>query len=67
MTRARLRFNHAEEGVRVSLRDYLSKVDVQWHGTEVGKPDWGADSHSPAYLLENFALSKARYIAINAY
>lgn len=67
MTRARLRFDRTEEGVRISLRDYLSKADVQWHGTEVGKPDWGADSHSLAYSLENFALSTARYIAINAY
>jgi glycogen operon protein len=67
MTRARLHFDQKSEGDRITLEEYLSKARVEWHGTELGKPDWSIDSHSIAFTLQNFALSEVRYIAINAY
>ncbi|OHD08448.1 MAG: glycogen debranching enzyme GlgX, partial [Spirochaetes bacterium GWB1_27_13] len=26
--------------------------DISWHGVEVGKPDWGTDSHAIAFMLD---------------
>ena len=51
----------------ITLEEYLSKAQIEWHGVEPGKPDWGSNSHSVALTLHNIALSQVRYIAINAY
>ncbi len=67
MIRTRLHFNEGFGGQRVSLEEYLSRARIEWHGVELGKPDWRSDSHSLAFTLQNFDVSQVRYIAINAY
>ena len=67
MIRIRLNFDHGTEGGPIALEDYLVKAHVEWHGTALGKPDWGRDSHSVALALHNYALSQIRYIALNSY
>ena len=67
MIRVRLDFDQGIEGGRITLEEYLSKARIEWHGVELGKPDWGNDSHSLAFTLHSFASSHVRYIAINAY
>ena len=39
----------------------------EWHGVELGKPDWSIDSHSVAFTLHSFVSSRVRYIAMSAY
>jgi isoamylase len=67
MIQVRLDFDHGIKGGRITLEEYLSKARIEWHGIELGKPDWSADSHSIAFTLHSFASSQVRYIAINAY
>lgn len=67
MIRVRLRFDEEGESGHVSLEEYLNRAHIEWHGVELGKPDWGLDSHSLAFTLQNPAISQVRYIAINAY
>jgi glycogen operon protein len=67
MIRLRLNFNQAAKGGRITLEDYLSKARIEWHGVQLGKPDWGIDSHSVALTLHDIEVSQVRYIAINAY
>ena len=67
MIRVRLDFDHGIEGGRLTLEEYLSKARIEWHGVELGKPDWGNASHSLAFTMHSFASSQVRYIAINAY
>jgi isoamylase len=67
MIPVRLDFDHGIEGGRIMLEEYLSKARIEWHGIELGKPDWNNDSHSIAFTLHSFASSQVRYIAINAY
>jgi glycogen operon protein len=67
LIRLRLNFNQASEAGHISLGDYLSEARIEWHGVELGKPDWGRNSHSVAFTLHNIAVSQVRYIAINAY
>jgi isoamylase len=67
MIRVRLDFDKGTGGGRISLEEYLDKASIEWHGVELGKPDWGNDSHSIAFTLHSFSSSQVRYIAINAY
>jgi len=67
MIRLRLNFNQAAKGGRITLEDYLSKARIEWHGVQLGKPDWAIDSHSVALTLHDIEASQVRYIAINAY
>ena len=67
MIRLRLNFNQAAKEGRITLEDYLSEARIEWHGVQLGKPDWGKNSHSVALTLHNIAVSQVRYIAINAY
>jgi len=67
MIRVRLDFCKGIRGDRITLEEYLSKARIEWHGVELGKPDWGVDSHSVAFTLHSFSSSQVRYIAINAY
>jgi glycogen operon protein len=67
MIQTRLNFDHGVEGVPTSLEMYLSKARIEWHGVELGKPDWGIDSHSLAFTYHRFSSSQVRYVAVNAY
>lgn len=67
MIRARLHFDEGGNSGRMSLEEYLTRAHIEWHGVELGKPDWSPDSHSLAFTLQNLAASQVRYIAINAY
>jgi glycogen operon protein len=67
MIRTRLHFDIGSQRGNITLEDYLSNAHIEWHGIELDKPDWDADSHSLAITMHNFASSRLRYIAINAY
>ncbi|MEO6965744.1 MAG: glycogen debranching protein GlgX [Acidobacteriaceae bacterium] len=67
LIRARLDFDRSAGNDPISLEEYLGRASIEWHGVELGKPDWGSDSHSLAATLHSFASSRVRYVAINAY
>jgi isoamylase len=67
MIRLRLHFDEGLKGGRITLEEYLSRARIEWHGVELGKPDWSADSHSIAFSLHSLVSSKIRYILMNAY
>ena len=67
MNRARLHFNQGSELAGLSLEEYLTKARIEWHGVELGKPDWSQDSHSIALTLQSSTMNQVRYIAINSY
>jgi glycogen operon protein len=67
MIHLRLHFDQKGKSGLTTLEDYLSKSRIEWHGVEIGKPDWGSSSHSLALSLHNLAGTQMRYIAINAY
>jgi isoamylase len=67
MIRIRLDFDEGNRGDRITLEEYLGNARIEWHGVELGKPDWANDSHSVAFTLHSFSSSQVRYIAINAY
>jgi isoamylase len=40
---------------------------LTWHGTKLDQPDWGDQSHSIAYSLENPHYSTQLHVMVNAY
>ncbi|MEO6909685.1 MAG: glycogen debranching protein GlgX [Edaphobacter sp.] len=67
LIRIRLDFDRSAGNVPMSFEEYLGNASVEWHGVELGKPDWGSDSHSLAVTLHRFGSSRVRYVAMNAY
>lgn len=67
LIRMRLAFDSTIEGGRISLEEFLTRAHIEWHGVELGKPDWGRDSHSLAFTLHSFTSSQVHHILINAY
>jgi len=43
------------------------KGHISWHGTRPEHPDWGPDSHSLAWVLEDHAGAGMAYVAVNAW
>ena len=62
-----LLYGQGSQHGRITLEYYLSNARIEWHGVDLDKPGWGNDSHSLAVTMHNFASSRVRYIAINAY
>jgi glycogen operon protein len=46
---------------------HLEGGDVSWHGTKVGKPDWGANSHTLAWTLEGGLSEPPVHIMVNSW
>ncbi|TWU33405.1 Glycogen debranching enzyme [Novipirellula artificiosorum] len=49
----------------ISLNDVLTRSRVRWHGSELGKPDWGSESRSVALTIER--PEKWFYLIFNAF
>jgi glycogen operon protein len=67
MNRSRLNFSEGSDVGGLSLEEYLTRARIEWHGIELGRPDWGLDSHSIALTLQSPTLNQVRYVAINSY
>lgn len=66
IARRRLRDTEYEQQ-RISLNQMIGEANKSWHGTKLGQPDWGDDSHSIAFTAE---LKKQRllfHMIMNAY
>jgi len=51
----------------MNLIKLLESVDIQWHGTKLGKPDWEDHSHSLAFEIKPLSRTYRMYGIINAY
>jgi isoamylase len=65
----RLRFGSevSSDSGRLSLEQYEVEAHYQWHGIELGKPDWKDDSHAIAFTLHTSSLKRLLYVAVNAF
>jgi glycogen operon protein len=41
------------EGAALSLNQLLRRAEIEWHGVELGRPDWSDHSHSLAFTLRS--------------
>lgn len=63
----RLHFKHDEMGQEITLEQYLSEAHFEWHGIDIGKPDWRNVSHSLAFTVQVPGIRRVVYVAMNAY
>jgi isoamylase len=67
LIRLRLKFDERTTGDWITLAEFISRARIEWHGVELGKPDWGRESHSIALTTHNFTVSRFGYMAVNSY
>ena len=65
----KLRVGSQVEGMggRLTLQEYQARVHYEWHGVELGKPNWNADSHAIAFTVRTVSLTRLLYVAINSF
>ena len=51
----------------LSLKEFLQKNHVKWHGTEINKPDWASHSHSIAFTVWTYNKTFQLHLIFNAY
>ena len=49
------------------LEDLLHRAEIQWHGTELNHPDWGASSHSLAFSVHGLYDNLMIHVIFNSY
>jgi glycogen operon protein len=63
----RCRFARNTEESEVTLTEFLSQAQIQWHGVKLNRPDWGETSHSLAMNAQNIACRRSVHFIWNAY
>jgi isoamylase len=66
MIRYRLNLDRTP-GYHVTFKKLLSGARIEWHGVELGKPDWSDDSHSLALTIYSAAGDWVHHFLLNAY
>jgi isoamylase len=51
----------------LSLNELLRRADLDWHGTTLGRPDWGEHSHSLAFTMKSLRSRFVLHGMFNAY
>jgi glycogen operon protein len=51
----------------ISLNDMLQQVQIEWHGVELGRPDWSDHSHSLAVTLRSLNARFLLHAIFNAF
>jgi isoamylase len=63
----RLLRNTESEENRVTLEELINRAGLSWHGTSLGRPDWGDDSRSVALSVELKRERLLLHLIMNAY
>ena len=51
----------------ITLNDLLHRASIEWHGVELGRPDWGDNSHSLAFAVGSLQSRFLFHSMMNAY
>jgi glycogen operon protein len=63
----RMRRDVLVEQSRLSLNQLLHRARIEWHGVELGRPDWAHHSHSLAGSITSFGGRFRLHVMLNAY
>ena len=55
------------ETVPLTLQEMLDHAEIEWHGVQLGLPDWSRDSHTLALSLRSQRIDLHWHAMINAY
>jgi glycogen operon protein len=51
----------------MSLKEFLDKGEITWHGVRLNEPDWSENSHSTAFTVISMAGSTTMHVMVNAF
>jgi glycogen operon protein len=63
----RLLRDKAHEEQRISLTELINRAEKAWHGTKLGQPDWGQNSHSVSFSAKLKVEQLEFHWILNAY
>ena len=63
----RQRRDVVREGREHSLNSLLRRARLEWHGVELGRPDWSESSHSLAFTLRSLRVRFLLHAMFNVY
>jgi glycogen operon protein len=63
----RMRRDVVVERRRLTLNQLLQRARIEWHGVELGRPDWSEPSHSLAFCLTSLGGRFRLHAMLNAY
>ena len=52
---------------RLTLNELLGRARIEWHGVELGRPDWSEDSHSLAFTITSLRGRSRLHAMLNAF
>jgi glycogen operon protein len=67
LTAFRQRRDVVGESATLTLDQFLSRTQIEWHGVELNRPDWNDHSHSLAVTLRSFHSRFLLHGVFNAY
>jgi len=67
LIRKRLKRETSQNTFNISLRDFLQKPLITWHGVKLHQPDWSHHSHSIAITIRSMSGKMAMHYMVNAY
>ncbi|MGY6520606.1 MAG: glycogen debranching protein GlgX [Mongoliitalea sp.] len=57
----------SQRGFNLSLLEFLQKPLIEWHGVDLGKPDWRKNSHAIAATFSSMSGLVSMHYMVNAY
>jgi isoamylase len=67
LIKKRLKRESAQADFDLSLREFLAKSTIHWHGVKLNQPDWSENSHSIAMTINALSGKMAMHYMVNAY
>jgi isoamylase len=67
LNRFRQRRDLVTEGAPMSLNDMLRRVQIEWHGVALNRPDWSAHSRTLAFTQRSLNKNLLLHGMFNAY
>ena len=67
LIRFRLTLAVSSRDPTTSLEELLEQADIKWHGTKLGEPDWGPDSHAIAVLVVGAGQTRRVHLMFNSF
>jgi len=67
LTAFRQRRDVTSDKARLTLNELLQQARLEWHGVQLGRPDWGAASHALAFTLRSLRERFLLHGILNAY
>jgi len=67
LIRFRLSLDRSHRDPTTSLGELLENANIEWHGVELGSPNWGSDSQALAVLVVSLGETRRVHLMFNSF